>query len=303
MNRRNFVGGFAACGIDSSALAQVIGASGSVASSAAAPTSGSRKRASVNATTSPPLVFGLITPRNSEQTLKNWTPLIDRLVTASGVRIEAKTYGSGSELTQDFVQGRIDLAWAGNSSALDIVESGAGNVFASIVVQGKTAYRSLLITHRDSPVRSLDDVHRQGAALVFSDGDPKSTSGHIVPLYYAFVKRGINEPAKLFKEMRRGNHESNLLAVSKRDVDIATSNTSELDNFRLSNPALGALVRPIWESPDIPESPLLWRETLPLPLKNRIQRVLTELGASEVERRCYGTSTKSVHFVARTIAS
>jgi phosphonate transport system substrate-binding protein len=250
----------------------------------------------VNGTTSPPLVFGLITPRNSEQTLTNWTPLIDRLAAASGVCIEAKTYGSASELTQDFVQGRIDLAWAGNSSALDIVESGAGNVFASMVVQGRTAYRSLLMTHRDSPVRSLDDVHRQGAALVFSDGDLKSTSGHVVPLYYAFVKRGINEPAKLFKEMRRGNHESNLLAVSERDVDIATSNTSELDNFLLSNPRLGALVRPIWESPDIPESPLLWRETLPLPLKNRIQRVLTELGTSKVEKTMLWNTNKVTAF-------
>ena len=166
--------------------------------------------------------------------------------------------------------GRLDLAWLGNAPALEIVEGGHGSVFAVEVVQGKAAYRSTLITHRDSALRSLDDVHRMARQLTYGDGDHKSTSGHLVPRYFAFVKRGINEPEKMFKEVRRASHEANLLATANKEVDVATNNSSELENFRSQHPEQAALVRVIWESPEIPTSPMVWKNDLPAVLKQKI---------------------------------
>ena len=87
------------------------------------------------------LVFGLITPRNPELTLKSWNPFIERIARAVGVSIEARTFAGQGELVKEFLANRIDLAWLGNSPALDIVEADKGHVFAAMVVQGKTAYR------------------------------------------------------------------------------------------------------------------------------------------------------------------
>ena len=231
------------------------------------------------------LAFGLITPRNAEQTLKNWNPFIERMAQAAGVAIESRTYASVAELVADFIGGRLDLAWLGNVPALEIVESGKGSVFAVKVIQGKTAYRSLLITHRDSAIRTLDDVHRNAPQLVFGDGDPKSTSGHIVPMYFAFVKRGINEPEKLFKEIRRASHEGNLLAAARKEVDLATNNSTELENLRTANPEQAGLLRVVWESPDIPESPLVWRDTLPIALKQKIAAFTERFGSASDEEK------------------
>lgn len=231
------------------------------------------------------LSFGLITPRNAELMLKNWSPFLDRMSAALGVPIERATYASAGELVQDFAGGRLDFAWMGNSPALEVVEGGHGSVFAVEVVQGSAAYRSTLITYKDSPIRTLDDVHRMMRQLSFGDGDPKSTSGHIVPRYFAFVKRGVNEPDKLFKEVKRGSHEANLLATAKREVDLATNNTSELENFRASRPQEAALVRVVWESPDIPTSPLVWRNGLPDLLKQRMLAFTLAFGAKDAKER------------------
>lgn len=231
------------------------------------------------------LTFGLITPRNAELTLKSWGPFLDRMATASGVPIERVTYAAQADLVKDFLDGRLDLAWLGNAPALDIVEAGKGSVFAAMVVQGKTAYRSVLLTHRDSSIRTLEDVHRMAGQLVYGDGDVKSTSGHIVPKYFAFVKRGINEPDRLFREVRRASHEGNAIAVARREVDVATNNTSELENYKTTRPDEARLLRVVWESPDIPESPMIWRQDLSPLIKRRISAFTLTFGARDDEEK------------------
>lgn len=231
------------------------------------------------------LAFGLISPRNPEEMLKNWSPFFDRMSRALGVPVDRKVYASFTDLAKDFVADRLDLAWLGNAAALDVVESGKGSVFATMVNQGKSSYRSTLITHRDSPLRSLDDVIRNGHQLRFGDGDEKSASGHIVPMYFAFLKKGVSEPGKLFKETKRASHQANLLAVANKEVDFATNNTSEIENFRTTKPDQAALVRVIWESPDIPESPMMWRNDLPPAAKQKIAAFVYNFGTRDDEEK------------------
>jgi phosphonate transport system substrate-binding protein len=244
-----------------------------------------RRAASARAALPAKLTFGLITPRSVEVTLKNWNPFIERMAAAAGVPISAQTYPTAGELVKDFIDGKVDLAWLGNAGALEIVEAGKGSVFAVKVNQGKTSYRSVLITHRDSALRTLEDVQRKAPQLVFGDGDPKSVSGHIVPTYFAFVKKGINEPEKAFKEIRRASHEANLQATVRREVDVATNNTTELDNLRTKSPEQAGLIRVVWESPDIPESPMVWSNSLPAALKARIAGFTERFGASDPEEK------------------
>ncbi len=227
----------------------------------------------------PALVFGLITPRDTERTLTAWRPFLQRLAPAIGRGIEPWTAATPQQLVEAFVGGRVDLAWVGNAQALDIVESGSGEVFAQMVTgDGRIGYESILVTHRDSGLQRLDDVQRPGRTLVFGDGEPRSTSGHLVPLYYAFVKRGISEPQSLFREVRRGSHRQNLLRAAQREVDVATANNEELALFAAEQPALAAQLRVIWRSPPIPQSPLVWKLALPAPLRKRIQDAVVRFG-------------------------
>lgn len=230
------------------------------------------------------MVFGLIAPRQPEQMLKSWNPFFAHLSKAVGVEFEGKAYAQVAELVEDFRRGTVDLAWMGNVPALELVESGIGAVFAQMVVKGQYAYRSVLITHSDSPIRNLDDVLRSRGTLVFGDGDEKSTSGHIVPRYYAFARRGVNDVNSLFKETQRASHIENLNRTARKEVDFATNNTTELSLFSKTNPELANNIRVLWESPDIPESPLVWSLSLPLSFRKSVQEFVVGYGKNDQER-------------------
>ena len=230
-------------------------------------------------------VFGLITPRNAEATLKSWTPFLERMSMYMGQTVLPKTYAQQGDLVEDFKRGLLDYAWVGNVPAIELAEANIAGVFGQLVVKGQFAYRSLLVTPAASPIKTVDDVIMAKGKYVFSDGDLRSTSGHVVPRYFAFAKRGVNDPDALFKEVKRASHLDNLNRIAKGEVDLATNNTTELDLYRESSPELAKNIRVVWESPDIPESPLVWRMALPLATRKKAQDFIVSFGKTGEEKQ------------------
>jgi phosphonate transport system substrate-binding protein len=202
-----------------------------------------------------------------------------------GQTISPKTYAQQGELVEDFKMGLLDYAWVGNVPAIELAEANIAGVFGQLVVKGQFAYRSLLITPSASPIKTVDDVINAKGKYAYSDGDVRSTSGHVVPRYFAYAKRGVNDPDALFKEIKRGSHLDNMSRIARGEVDLATTNTTELDLFRQANSDLGKNIRVIWESPDIPESPLIWRLALPLATRKKAQDFIVSFGKTGEEKQ------------------
>ena len=81
---------------------------------------------------------------------------------------------------------KVDLCWIGNKGAIQMVDRSDGSVFAqTTAADGTDGYYSLLVVNKESPLKSVDDVLKNAAGLRFSNGDPNSTSGFLVPGYYA----------------------------------------------------------------------------------------------------------------------
>lgn len=233
-----------------------------------------------------PLVLGLITPRAAEQIKDNWRPFAERLGSHLNTAVELRTFGEPGELVAAFRRGEIDLAWMGNVPALDVVESGAGAVFAQgVTKEGSVGYNSILVVPSTSTLRSLNDVLQHAKTLRFGDGDLKSTSGHLVPYYFAFQKNGINDTGALFKSVSNASHQKNLTMAAKGEVDVATANNEELMFFGRDAPELARRLRVIWESPLIPQSPLLWKSSLPLELRRKILLFTVGFGGKDAEQR------------------
>ena len=170
------------------------------------------------------------------------------------------------------------MAWFGNKAALEAVDRANGEVFArTMTLDGNPGYWSLLITHKDSDIHSVDDVLKNGKKYIFGNGDPNSTSGYLVPGYYIFAVNKI-DPKTHFKIVRNASHEANLLAVASKQVDFATNNTMDLARFQKEQPAKAALIRVIWKSPLIPNDPLVWRKDLPADLKAKIKAFILAYG-------------------------
>jgi phosphonate transport system substrate-binding protein len=124
--------------------------------------------------------------------------------------------------------------------------------------------------HKDSPVKSVEDMLKNGKSLSFGNGDPNSTSGFLVPSYYVFAMNNVDAKS-VFKVVRSANHETNALAVANKQVDVATNNSENLEKFQERFPEKAKEVRVIWTSPLIPLDPIVMRKDLPAHAKASIR--------------------------------
>ncbi len=228
--------------------------------------------------------FGIISTDKSAAIKSLWDPFIEDMQKQTGLKVNAffATDYTGIIEAQRF--NKVQVAWYGNKSAIEAVDRANGEVFAQFIdLHGTPGYYSYIITHRDSPLNSLDDMFKRGKELSFGAGDPQSTSGTLVPGYYVFTQRGL-EAKDVFKVVRPASHGVNLLAVLNKQVDVATNNSEELDKLKLKDPAKRAEVKILWTSPLIPRDPLVWRKDLPADVKAKIKKFVTGYGKDEREK-------------------
>jgi len=225
------------------------------------------------------LNFGIISTE-SQQNLKTvWDPFLKDMSDKLGVEVKAYFAPDYAGIIQGMRFDKVDVAWFGNKSAMEAVDRAGGEIFAQTVdAQGNPGYWSLLITHKDSPINSVEDMIAQRSKLAFGNGDPNSTSGFLVPSYYVFAKNNI-QPSE-FKRTLNSSHEVNLFAVSNQQVDVATNNTESMRRFERTNPEKFANIKVIWQSPLIPSDPIVWRKNLPDTVKNEFYSFFMDYGTS-----------------------
>jgi phosphonate transport system substrate-binding protein len=228
--------------------------------------------------------FGIIATEKSGALKQMWEPFLDDMAKRTGLKVTGfyATDYTGVIEAQRF--NKVQIAWYGNKSAIDAVDRANGEVFAQFVdLDGTPGYYSYLITHKDSQVKTLDDVLKNGKNLTFGIGDPQSTSGTLVPTYYVFTMNDL-DPKTHFKVMRSSNHESNMLAVLNKQVDVATNNSEQLTKIKESDPQKYEQIRILWTSPLIPRDPLVWRKDLPEDTKKKIKEFIVSYGKDAREK-------------------
>src|SRR6218665_1792449 len=157
------------------------------------------------------------------------------------------------------------------ATAREAVDRANGEVFAQMVnADGTQGYYSHLIVHKDSPCNTLDDVLKNARSLSFGNGDPNSTSGYLVPGYYAFALNKF-DPKTHFKIVRSANHETNALAVVNKQVDVATNNSENLEKIKERYPEKYKDIKVIWTSPLIALDPLVMHKGLAPATKAKIK--------------------------------
>jgi phosphonate transport system substrate-binding protein len=226
--------------------------------------------------------FGIISTDSSAALRQRWQPVLDDLSKRVGVKVNAFFAPDYAGVIEGMRFKKVDLAWFGNKSAIEAVDRANGEVFAQVVAPDGAGYNSVLITHRDSGFTSFDDVLKRGKEINFGIGDPNSTSGFAVPSYYVFALNKIDAKTH-FKTVRSANHETNLMAVLNKQLDVATCNTEQLYVFKNRMPERVNEIRILWTSPLIPSDPLVWRKDLDPELKARLKDFFVAYGSTGAE--------------------
>ena len=215
--------------------------------------------------------FGIISTEATENLKADWQPLLDDMAKQTGLTIKAFFAPDYAGIIEGMRFNKVQVAWLGNKSAMEAVDRANGEVFAQMVnADGTQGYYSHLIVHKDSPLASLDDVLKAGKSLSFGNGDPNSTSGFLVPGYYAFAQNKIDAKTH-FKVVRSANHETNALAVANKQVDVATNNSENLDKIKERQPEKFKDIKIVWTSPLIPLDPLVLNKQMPDATKTKIK--------------------------------
>ncbi|MBZ0261307.1 MAG: phosphonate ABC transporter substrate-binding protein [Hyphomicrobiales bacterium] len=208
------------------------------------------------------LNFGVISTESQQNLKQAWDPFIAAMAKETGIAIKPFFASDYAGIIEAQKFNKVQMAWYGNKSAMEAVDRADGEVFVqSVDVEGNPGYWSLVIAHKDSPIVSVEDVLKCDKSLSFGNGDPNSTSGFLVPSVYLFSAKGV-EPRDCFKAVTNANHESNLMAVVNKQVDIATNNTESLRVLTKRDPASAAMLKEVWRSPLIPSDPIVWRKDL-----------------------------------------
>lgn len=231
------------------------------------------------------LNFGIIATESSQQLKQQWQPLLDELNRQTGMKVTAFFAPDYAGVIEGMRFNKVHFAWFGNKSAMEAVDRANGEVFAKVVnVDGTEGYYSHLIVHRDSPIKTLDDVLKNGKNLNFGNGDPNSTSGFLVPSYYVFAKNGVDAKTH-FKLTRSANHETNALAVANKQVDVATNNSETLAKLDKTLPEKIKGIRVIWTSPLIASDPIVWRKDLPEATKTKLKNFFLNYAKTNPQER------------------
>jgi phosphonate transport system substrate-binding protein len=225
----------------------------------------------LSATWAQDINFGIISTESSQNLKSDWQPLLEDMAKQTGLKINAFFASDYAGIIEGMRFNKVQVAWFGNKSAIEAVDRASGEVFAQMVnADGTQGYYSHLIVHKDSPVKSMDDVLKNGKSLAFGNGDPNSTSGFVVPGFYVFAKNKIDAKTH-FKIVRNANHETNALAVANKQVDVATNNSENLTKIQERQPEKFKDIRVVWTSPLIPSDPLVMRKDLPAATKEKLK--------------------------------
>jgi phosphonate transport system substrate-binding protein len=231
------------------------------------------------------LNFGIIATESTQQLKQQWQPVLDEMNRQTGLKVTAFFAPDYAGVIEAMRFNKVQFGWFGNKSAMEAVDRSNGEVFAKVVnADGTEGYYSHLIVHRDSPLKSVDDVLKGAKSLSFGNGDPNSTSGFLVPGYYVFAKNNVDAKSA-FKIARAANHETNAMAVANKQVDVATNNSENLAKLEKTQPEKVKEIRVIWTSPLIASDPIVWRKDLPDATKAKLKNFFMTYGKSNPQEK------------------
>ena len=224
--------------------------------------------------------FSILSTESAQGLQDLWAPFIADMRKETGLDVKPYFASNYTALVEAMRFNQTQLGWFSNFSGLAAVRRGGGEVFARTTdPSGVDGYFSALIVGSRSGL-TLDRVLKCDKTLSFGIGDANSTSGTLAPMTYLFAPRGIR-PETCFKQMRNANHQANLAAVANGMLDVATNNSTSIRIDRERHTGMAEKVRVIWESPKLPEDPIIWRKDLDPAVKEKLRRFFLTYGQGE----------------------
>ena len=223
-------------------------------------------------TNSEVLIFGIISVESIDEARENFKPTIKFLESSTGMKVTTFVTKDYSGISENINNGVIDFAIFGPFSY--VLAKSENPTIEPIVVGIKgdteqTSYQSLIISHKDSNIKSLDDLKNQKDKVVFGFVDPESTSGFLIPKG-VMIEHGIN-PENDFKSIEfTFDHSQILQKILTKEITVGAIADFVYEKNIQKREFDENDIQVIWKSDPIPGLPIVLRGDLDESIKEKI---------------------------------
>ncbi len=205
--------------------------------------------------------FAVSAMASPAQTLVYFAEFREYLEEKLGIHVHLKQRRTYEEINTLLYDANVQMAFTCTGGYLAGRKSFGLEVLAVPVVKGKTAYRSYIITGKNNPATTLEDLQGQ----VFAFTDPLSLSGRIYPV--ATLNSLGHTTNKFFKKtFYTESHDKSIEAVATGIADGAAVDSLIFDSLYALPDSFAGKVRIIHKSrwfgmPPVVVTPTLDKET------------------------------------------
>lgn len=218
-------------------------------------------------------VSAMISPEATRQYYEDLLRLIADRMGHRAVFVQRQTYAEVNTLLKNR---QVDLAFVCAGPYTQGHADFGMELLAVPVVHGEKVYHSYIIVHKESKIRSLDEL--KGKKFAFTD--PHSNSGSLVPTYM-LAQRG-ETPKTFFKEFFYSHsHDNSIKAVANKLSDGAAVDSLIWEFFQSVEPGLTGQTRIIEKSPPYGIPPVVVHPDLDPTRKAELKKILLTLHQQE----------------------
>ncbi|MCP5371250.1 MAG: phosphate/phosphite/phosphonate ABC transporter substrate-binding protein [Hyphomicrobiales bacterium] len=214
-------------------------------------------------------IAAMISPETTKEYYGDLMREIGKRLGRRTVFLQRKTYAEVNHLLE---KKEVDLAFVCAGPYVDGNQRFGMEILAVPVVDGKSTYRSLTIVHRDSDIRTFDDL--KGRRFAFTD--PDSNTGHLVPRY-VLAQRGATPETFFSETFFTNSHDNSIRAVALGLADGASVDSLVWKFMRDSDSQIAGLTRVVQESPRYGIPPVVVHPSLAADTKQQLRETFLNL--------------------------
>ncbi len=211
-------------------------------------------------------VASMVTPVSA---VKYYQQIVDYLGAKLEVPVKMVHRTTYDEIDALLEEGQVDVAFICSAPyVMDNKQFGV-ELLAAPQVKGKPFYQSNIIVHRDSDIKTVDEL--QGKTFVFVD--PKSNTGRLYPAYY--LAKIHETPESFFGSILYSySHNKSVEMVAKKKVDGAAVDSIVYDFMLATHSPYAQETKIVHRSPQFGIPPVVVPSGLSPFLKSAMREVL-----------------------------
>ncbi len=214
-------------------------------------------------------VASMITP---VEAVKYYQDIVDYIGERLGIPVEMVHRRTYDEMDKLLEKGHVQAAFICSAPYVKNRRAFGVELLVAPEVRGSVFYHSYIIVHRDSPIKSFEDL--RGKTFAFTD--PKSNSGRLYPVY--ILARMGYRPEKFFSRyIYSYSHNKSIELVAKRKVDAAAVESLVYEYMKLKGSPYVFQTKVIDKSPPFGIPPFVVSPKTPLFVKEKLKEILLNM--------------------------